>query len=293
MANQLTLEKFYQESVLFLKEASIDSATTDARLIILKTLGLSDVDFITDAHTRIISDLEIVSVKKNLETRVKNIPVSRIFDEREFWGMSFKIGEACLDPRPDTETLVEAVVSSFRDRINDELRFIDFGTGSGCIIISILTEFPNSTGVAVDISPSALKIAKENARRLGVLDRINFVCSDWNSAIHLKNENKFDVLLSNPPYIDSEEIPFLDKDVQVSDPILALDGGFGGLNSYSILIEQLNFILKKSGRAFFEIGIGQETGLERLIEDTDANLSRLYRDIAGIVRVVDISCGDK
>ena len=289
----VNLQTFYQDSVSFLQEADIQSPSLDARLIVMRTLGISDVDFITESTTRLISDEEQVAVQHNLNKRREGMPVSKIFGEKEFWGLSFFVNEHCLDPRPDTETLVEAVIESYKNHRENALRVVDFGTGSGCILISLLKEFPNAMGVAVDISFDALQVAKKNARSLGVSDRIQFVCSDWNSALSVSDENQFDILVSNPPYIESDVIHSLDKEVIHFDPILALDGGCEGLNPYKTLIPQLKNLLKKSGKAFFEIGKGQESDLKRLIEKSGATLSRSYPDIAGIIRVVDISCGDK
>ncbi|MGB1077118.1 MAG: N5-glutamine methyltransferase family protein, partial [Bdellovibrionales bacterium] len=184
-------------------------------------------------------------------------------------------------------------LQSFGARKHDPLRIVDFGTGSGCIIISLLREFPNAYGVAVDISIDALKVAKKNAEDLGVSDRISFVCSSWNDSILVNGETCFDVVVSNPPYIESNVIHDLQGEVIHFDPLIALDGGEKGLNPYDFLIPQLKFLLKKAGKAFFEIGKGQEVEIERLIEKSDATLSRLSRDMAGIIRVVDISCGDK
>ena len=293
MADTITLEKLYECAVQQLNDAGVKSAPLDARLIFMKSLNISHTDFITEAKTLSFSESGLCVTRENLGKRCEGMPVSRIFNEREFWGLPFYINEHCLDPRPDTETLIEAVVTAFSSRKREALRFVDFGVGSGCILLSLLREFPNAYGVAVDISYETLKVTQKNAYFLGVADRINFVCSDWDSALSVRGENQFDVVVSNPPYIESEMIPALEREVIHFDPMLALDGGISGLNPYNVLVPKLKFLLKPSGRAFFEIGKGQESDVQRLVEKVDATLNGLYRDIAGIIRVVDISCGDK
>ncbi len=216
--------------------------------------------------------------------------MSRIFGEKEFWGLSFYINEYCLDPRPETETLIEAILKATPNK-KTPLNIVDFGTGSGCILISLLHEFPNARGIGVDISPDALEVAHHNAQALDVINRVTFVCSDWGKA--LPQENQFDIIVSNPPYIESDVILTLDKEVSHFDPSLALDGGKKGLNTYEILIPQIKFFLKQGGKAFFEIGKGQEADILRLVEKTHATLRALHPDLAGIVRGVEISCGDK
>ncbi|MBL4589035.1 MAG: peptide chain release factor N(5)-glutamine methyltransferase [Alphaproteobacteria bacterium] len=293
MADTITLENLYERAVQRLDDAGIKSARLDARLILMKSLNISHTNFITEIKVLSFSAVNLRVAQENLDKRCEGMPVSRIFNEREFWGLPFYINEHCLDPRPDTETLIEAVVTAFASKRREALRFVDFGVGSGCILLSLLREFPNAYGVAVDISYEALKVTQKNADLLGVADRINFVCSDWDSALRVRGEDQFDVVVSNPPYIESQMIPKLEREVIHFDPMLALDGGISGLNPYKILVPKLKFLLKSSGRAFFEIGKGQESDVQRLVEKTDATLNGLYRDIAGIIRVVDISCGDK
>jgi release factor glutamine methyltransferase len=293
MDSHITLDQFYKEATELLAGAGLSSASLDARVILCKTLGISDVDFITEAKTMVLDEVELYALQKNFEKRTDGMPVSRIFGQREFWGMLFYINEFCLDPRPDTETLIEAVIKRLKSQKKDHLKIIDFGTGSGCIPIALLTEFPNATATAIDICPKALDVAKKNADRLGVADRIKFICSDWDSKVPASEMGTFDVLVSNPPYIESGVMPILQREVIHFDPSLALDGGEKGLNPYEILIPKIKVLLKNTGKAFFEIGKGQENDLKRLIDNAHATLSRKYADIAGIIRVVEISCGDK
>lgn len=293
MDSSLRLFDVYKKATEFLLEMDVSGAQTDARIIICKTLNISDVDFIAQSHTRLLDDAEIFAVQKNLERRADGMPVSRMFNQREFWGLPFYINEYCLDPRSDTETLIEAVIERFQSRIDEKLTIVDFGAGSGCIPIPLLREFPNATAVAIDICPEAIKVAQKNADDLGVFDRMAFICSDWDDGLPSSYKGEFDIVVSNPPYIESGDMKDLQREVIHFDPSIALDGGEKGLNAYEYLVPKINYFLKKEGKAFFEIGKGQENDLKRLIENAGATLSREYRDIAGIIRVLEISCGDK
>lgn len=286
----ITIDMLQKDIAQRLKDAGCgETSQLDARLLIRNTLNLSDVEMLAHGRDHIVAISDIDRVLENVNKRIDGMPISRIFSNREFWGLPFYINEHCLDPRPDTETLIEAALALFKGREHEPLRIIDFGTGSGCILVSLLSEFPNAYGVGVDISEGALNVAQRNAKSLGVADRIDFVCSDWAKALSFSEGGRFDLLVSNPPYIESDVIPNLQREVIHFDPALALDGGDKGLNPYEILIPQLKNILSKDGKSLFEIGKDQENDLMRLIEKAGANLSREYRDLAGIIRVVEIS----
>lgn len=186
-----------------------------------------------------------------LRRRAAGEPVSKIIGRKEFWSLDFKTTGATLDPRPDSETLVEAVLRHISEK--DKLyNIVDFGTGTGCLLLSVLSEYPNATGVGVDISPDALSIAQENAQLLGLSDRATFQQSEWGA--ELDGEGVFDIILSNPPYIPSEVIPTLEADVAEYDPMLALDGGADGLDEYRRLLPDIARLLAPQAYAFIEIG---------------------------------------
>ena len=251
----------------------------DARYVIAKRAGLSHADMIADPDR----EIEEAHIFEDLARYKAGKPLSRIYGEREFWGMSFKLSEATLDPRPDTETLIEAVLKRYEDR-QPPKTILDLGTGSGCILLALLSEFPESKGLGVDISPEALKTAQENAKRLGFSDRADFMCSSWADDL----ENQFDLVVSNPPYIASDVIPKLEKNVQDYDPIQALDGGKTGLEAYENIFSALPRCLKRGGFAFFEIGFDQEKSTRRLSEESGFLVQNVHRDSTGNPRVVEI-----
>ncbi len=214
-------------------------------------------------------------------------PLSRILGEREFWGLQFFLNADTLDPRPDTEVLVGRALKHFANNPPENL--LDIGTGTGCIAIALLTEWPQTTAVVTDLSLGALNCARANAKNLGVESRIKFVNTSWADSL----DTKFDCIVSNPPYIRNAEISNLDDNVKNFDPLLALDGGEDGLQAYKKIFSFLLCVLKTQGRAFFEIGYDQQEEIERLSKEYRIRIEGVYPDYAGIPRVVDISCGDK
>jgi release factor glutamine methyltransferase len=197
---------------------------------------------------------------------------------RGFYGLEFEVNANVLDPRADTETIVDTA----RQFMNQQTKILDICTGTGCIPLALLSVFSNATALAVDISDDALSIAQRNAERLGYDARITFKQSNW-----LENvEGVFDVITCNPPYIPSADIESLDKTVRDYDPVLALDGGDDGLNPYRILFPQILNFLKMDGTALFEIGINQAHDVSRIAADAGLYVTKIVRDLGGIKRVV-------
>ena len=187
-----------------------------------------------------------------IERRAVREPVSHILGRREFWSLDFAVTRACLDPRPDSETVVEAVLSKLADW-NRGWRILDLGTGSGCLLLALLSELPNATGLGVDKSPEALAVALGNARRLGLVTRARFEERDWMCEL----EGVFDVVVSNPPYIPTAEVDALQPEVALYEPRMALDGGRDGLDAYRAIIPSLARRLAPGGLAALEIGVTQ------------------------------------
>lgn len=289
------------------EQAGVQTPALDARLLARAGAGLEEAQAIANAKTP-LSAQQIDIIEEFSKRRLEGEPVSRILGEREFWGLSFKLSPDTLDPRPETELLVERAVSYLSQachspstqssprggeedlRASPAPRILDLGTGTGCIVLSILHSVPAATGVGVDLNPGAVAIARENAARLGLSSRADFMVGDWCAA--LPEGARFDLILSNPPYIPRAEIESLTKEVRFYDPILALDGGMDGLAPYKILFTTIKSVLNPGGRAVFEIGFGQADEVVRLAENAGATLIRLWPDLAGIPRVVEICYGD-
>ncbi len=233
-------------------------------------------------------DIDDSQIRNILKRRLAGEPLSRIAGEREFYGRSFALGADTLDPRPDTETLIDAALKA---HTTPPKTILDLGTGSGCILLTLLAQWPEARGVGVDLAGGALDIARANAQCHNLSDRTTFVQSNWWES--LEDSVKFDLIVSNPPYIPNQDIANLDIEVKNHDPILALDGGNDGMDAYKIIFSQLKIHLNTGGLAFFEIGVGQCGYISRLAEDYRIRIEAIHPDLAGIPRVVEISCGDK
>ncbi|MDY0028478.1 MAG: peptide chain release factor N(5)-glutamine methyltransferase [Pseudobdellovibrionaceae bacterium] len=255
---------------------------------------LEDFVGVSPSTIRFSADLDVSreiteKILDLIEKIEQGIPLGRALGYRDFWKDRFILSKDTLEPRPDTETLIEEVLKSYKG--SPPSRILDLGTGTGCILLSLLREFPAAEGIGVDISSGACKTAQENAENLGMENRARFLCGNWTDP--LGESEKFDLIVSNPPYIPTAEITNLDQIVQKYDPIMALDGGEDGLMPYTNLLPTLKKYLEAGGRIFLEFGINQARDITRLAEDSNATLIRVTKDIGGVERVVEISYGDK
>jgi release factor glutamine methyltransferase len=266
-----------------LRAVGIESARLDARMLIAHVLSLSTTAVFSHPE-RPLSAEESVRLGLAAERRLQREPMSHITGEREFWSLTFKVTADTLDPRPDTETVVEAVLSALPDH-RAQLRLLDLGTGTGCILLALLSELTQATGVGIDASPAALAVARENAKILGLHHRAGFVLGNWGQGI----EQTFDVILANPPYIPDGEIDGLEPEVALFEPRDALAGGVDGLGCYRVLAPDIARLLKPGGIAALEVGQGQAGSVVRLFQDRRLELLSLCRDLAGVERCVLLS----
>ncbi len=254
----------------------------DSRLLIAAVLDI-EPNRLSLFDYRAVSSAERLRIEEYLDRRIAGEPVARIIGAREFWGLSIGLSPATLVPRPDTEVLVEAVLAWFdrhggRERV---LTVADLGTGSGAILLALMSALPEITALGLDLSEEAATTARNNAERLGFADRSLFLRGDWSQALA-----QVDVLVSNPPYIRSEVIAGLAREVREFDPMLALDGGADGLDAYRVIIADLERVLAPGGAAFFEVGYDQHESVSALLKEAGFDV-RLHRDLAGIGRVVE------
>ncbi len=280
-----TIGGLYKHIRGLLLGAGIDNPAFEARLVIEKRTGLDQAVLISEPG-RLVPIAQKNRILEDIQRMTQGEPLYRIFGEREFWGLTFAIGTETLEPRPDTETLVEAALKLFGAPPS---AILDLGTGSGCILLSLLKEWPSCEGLGVDLSYETVKVARANAQSLGLSSRARFICGSWADAV----ETRFGLIVSNPPYIARDVIPTLERCVREHDPILALDGGEDGLDAYRKIFFSLERNLLPGGRALFEIGFDQEESIVRLAEKYRCSARCVYRDLAGRARVVEISCGDK
>jgi release factor glutamine methyltransferase len=257
----------------------------DARLLVAHALGINAGDLVMFDEQRVDPD-SAARVLAFADRRAGGEPVARILGRKEFWGLEFVISPETLVPRPDTETVVSAVLAAVdaTGRRNAPLRILDLGTGSGVILLSLLRELPAARGLGVDCAAGAIATAQENADLLAVGGRAELVVGDWTSEV----EGAFDLVVSNPPYIPTADIPGLPVDVRLFDPHVALDGGDDGLEAFRVTIEELSRLLVVGGEAFLEMGLGQAEAVAELARQSGWNVS-LHKDLAGIDRVAQLS----
>ena len=260
-----------------LQQAGIASAISDARCMLGIVLGRDDgvlpheiIAYWQPEQSRALDALQ--------QRRQTGEPISRMRGWREFWSMQFMLSSATLDPRPDSETVIEVALGWAR-RQAPAVRILDLGTGSGCLLLACLAELPKASGVGIDISAGALDMAAMNASRHGLAARTMFYQQDF--AADLTAYGQFDVILSNPPYIPSAEIEMLDADVRHFDPAIALDGGVDGLACWRVLCPQIATLLSDGGTAFVEIGAGQGKSVGMLGRASGLRLLGSFADLSG------------
>lgn len=272
----MTYSDVYNSSIKRLEAENIPDAKTDVRLL-FDILIEKDRGFLLTHGTDDMPDDELSKIEEAIEKRAKHIPLQHITGVQDFMGLTFKVSDKVLIPRFDTECLVEEVMRE----CCDGAKVLDVCTGSGCIIISLTHYINDLEAYALDISEDALLVAKENAKDLG--KNVTFIKSDLFSEIEEKN---FDYILSNPPYIRSEEINNLMDEVKNHDPMLALDGGDDGLDFYRRIAKDARDYLKLGGRLFFEIGFDQGESVSEILENNGYKDIKVIKDYSSNDRVV-------
>ena len=266
-----------------LMRAGIKQARLDARLLLQHLLKLDHAAILSGEAGSISLQAE-AAYGAMIMRRSQREPVSRITGSRAFFGNHFNLTGAVLDPRPDTEILVEQVLADLPQR-DKPLRFADIGTGSGAIAISLLKALPKAEAIACDISDDALEVARANAQALGVSSRFHAVVSDFLAAL----DGQFDFVVSNPPYIARADLPALQAEVRLHDPLIALDGGVDGLAAYRAILSQAMLHIRAQGRLYLEFGAGQYSKVWAIAEDFGWDFAGLHRDLGGLERVLVLS----
>ena len=276
-ARQTLAEKF--------RQAGIDSADADARLLVAHALGVDRAALIANSE-RALTAQETAAIERLAARRLKHEPVARIFGVKEFWSLPLHISEAVLVPRPETETVVEAALDFVgRGGLRMEtLRVLDIGTGSGALLLALLSELPHALGTGTDISAAALAIARANAERHGLASRCTFVNCDIAEGV----SGPFDLIVCNPPYVAHGDIAALASEVRDYDPAVALDGGADGLDGYRAVAAEARRLLAAGGRLILELGAGQEQAVCALFTKAGLTPGAIRRDLAGIPRALDV-----
>ncbi|MDX1486472.1 MAG: peptide chain release factor N(5)-glutamine methyltransferase, partial [Alphaproteobacteria bacterium] len=257
----LTLDTALGDAVGVLKRAGIPAPAFEARALACGILGLSREAMLSNPGQpldRAAARRFAVAIRR----RAAREPLARITGRREFWSLDIALGPDTLIPRPESETVVEAALEGVADR-EAELRILDLGTGSGCLLLALLTELPAARGLGVDRSPGAAAVARANANRLGLSSRAVFCVGDWGAAL----DGVFDVIVANPPYVVSAERRALAPEVRDFEPVAALDGGTDGLDAYRALMPELARLLAAGGIAVVELGAGQQGAVARIAQN--------------------------
>ena len=257
----------------------IETPELDARIILKEVLSLDDKDLILKESLDIPEEMieKIITIESR---RLNGEPISKIFKKRDFYNSTFVISNDVLDPRPETELIVE-IANNYINK-NEVKNILDLGTGSGCILLSILNENRMINGLGIDLSKEAISIAKQNSKKLNLETQSNFLVSNWMSSVNYK----YDLVVSNPPYIASEDVKKLSKSVKIYDPILSLDGGDDGLNSYRLIASDLKRIISMNALIIIEIGYNQSLQVIDIFKKNDFKLIKKYNDINGLDRVL-------
>jgi release factor glutamine methyltransferase len=257
-------------------EGIADNPRLEARLLLAHALGLTRNDLIRDPRRPI----DPAAFEGLLVRRAAREPLALITGHREFWSMEFRVSRATLIPRPDSETLIEAALAAFAGR-SPPRKILDLGTGTGCLLLALLHEFPAAFGIGLDLSTDAAALAKANAAHLGLTNRSAFVAGDWTNSI----AGRFDLIISNPPYIPAPDLASLMAEVVDYEPRRALDGGQDGYDAYRTILPRLKHNLEPDGVAILELGIGQATCVAYLAREADLDMS-LRVDLAKIPRAM-------
>ncbi|WP_137042856.1 peptide chain release factor N(5)-glutamine methyltransferase [Pseudolabrys sp. FHR47] len=263
--------------------AGIDSPDADARLLLGHALRLNRAQLLSQSD-RLLEAREVEFVQALSARRLRHEPVARILGRKEFWDLTLHVSDAVLVPRPETETIVEEALDRIaRDgRQREPLRILDIGTGSGALLLALLSELKNATGIGTDISMAAIEVALGNAERNKLISRARFVCCNLAGGLG----GQFDLVVSNPPYIPRAEIATLEAEVREYDPLLALDGGADGLDFYRAIAREAPRLLTPGGHLIVELGFGQEGPVASLFETAGLTVAPARPDLAGIPRAL-------
>ncbi|MBY0501290.1 MAG: peptide chain release factor N(5)-glutamine methyltransferase [Alphaproteobacteria bacterium] len=279
----MTLKEWRRVIEEALSKASIDNVHQEAKWLLTGALGYES-SFIVLKPTYTPSETEINKIKVWLARRLQGEPLSRIKGVREFWSLPFQLNEHTLDPRPESEVLVEGVLKWIDNGPLDPWRILDLGTGSGCLLISLLHELPHATGMGIDLIDGALSIAQFNAALNKIESRARFQKGNWGETL----EGQFDIIICNPPYIPLRDKDRLEKNVLQFDPSLALFGGEDGLDCYRILSKDIKRLLSPNGIAVLEMGYGQRNEIESLFKSAGYEILFILKDLAGIERGIGV-----
>ena len=268
----MNYEQVLTNATKILKNTSIVSSKLDCELLLSNVLKIKRENMLVDLNKE-INHQDFINFNKLINRRKKNEPVAYIVGYKEFWNKQYKVNSDVLIPRPDTEILVEEVIKSIQ--INSSLNILDIGTGTGCVLLSVLSERKKCYGIGLDVSKKAINIAKHNAKIQQIKNRIKFI----NSSIDKFYVGKYDLIISNPPYIKTGDIKNLDKGVSFYEPEVALNGGRDGYSKIREVVYKSSVLIKKKGKLFLEIGYNQKNEVIRILNYNKFYINKIVKDL--------------
>ncbi len=283
--SNITVSIALNDAERILQKTSVATYKLDAKILLSHILNLTNSENLILKLNEKISLDDYLKYIHLIERRLKFEPVAYIIGNKDFWKQKYTINNNVLIPRPETELIIELLLKKLKGKINSELHILDLGTGSGCIILSLLSELKFSTGIGIDISEKALNVAKLNAKKFDLIKRVNFKISDWFD--NLENTDKFDIIISNPPYIPIDEWKNLDPNVLNFEPKGALTDNRDGLENYRIIANNAKKFLKKDGLIVLEMGFDQGNQIKEIFCAKGCGIE-IFKDLQSIDRIVII-----
>ena len=274
------MNNLIKESLIKLKQKNITSPELDLRILLKHASKKNDEIILSNLN---VDNIDIVKFKSYLQKRINRQPIAKIIKNKSFWKNNFYVNNYVLDPRPETELIIEEALNIYRNK-NLKLKILDIGTGSGCIAVSLAKEFKNASITAIDISKEALEVAEKNLKIHSCYNQIQLKMIDYENI-----NSKFDLIVSNPPYLTNEQFNNADPEVRNFEPKLALVGGDDGLKFYREYSKNIKNLMNKSAYFICEIGINQRQDCEEIFENSGLNLNKIVNDLQGIERILSFS----
>jgi release factor glutamine methyltransferase len=273
----VTLNALRKELEARLRKRGIEEAELDACLLISHVVPVTEIDFAINRTLEITSQ-QLKAIEALVHKRENRIPMSQIFGQKEFWSLNFQVTKDTLTPRPDSETLIEVSLKEIADK-EAPLLILDLGTGSGCLLLTLLSELKGSSGFGVDISVQALEVASTNATNLNLDNRAKFINSNWFE--NLSENDQFDIIISNPPYIGLEEKPDLSPEVIENEPHRALFSGEKGLDDYKKIAAGISHFMNEEAFIILEIGYKQAASVRDIFSEAGFKKIHIFQDLGG------------
>ena len=267
----MNIENTLSHAVKILNKFNIKNPTLDSEILLSKIISKDREYIILNSHEK-INKKSLDDFNNLIERRKKGEPIAYITNNKEFWNDSFYVDKNVLIPRPDTELIIDQVLTLFQK--NKQLQLLDIGVGSGCILLSLLKERPNFFGTGIDISKKSINISKYNAKILQLTNRVKF----HNSDVDNFKIGKYDLIVSNPPYIESVNLKYLERDVINFEPKLALSGGFDGFSKIRKVINKAAYLIKRNGKLILEIGFSQTEKVRKILKENGFYTNKVLKD---------------